>query len=71
MDHGASRVPVSIAYLISVGYIVNAVAAVVRLGEALTAQKLAGLAFIVVGVFLVARSECNSCPLRARRSTRR
>ena len=52
-----SRVPVSVAYpMLSVGYIVNAVAAWLLFGESLTAQKLAGIAFIVVGVFLVARS---------------
>jgi multidrug transporter EmrE-like cation transporter len=39
-----------------VGYIVNAVAAWYLFGESLTAQKLAGIAFIVCGVFLVARS---------------
>ncbi len=52
-----SRVPVSVAYpMLSVGYIVNAVAAWLLFGESLTAQKLVGIAFIVVGVFLVARS---------------
>ena len=54
---GLSRVPVSIAYpMLSVGYIVNAVAAWYLFGESLTAQKLVGIAFIVCGVFLVARS---------------
>jgi multidrug transporter EmrE-like cation transporter len=54
---GLSRVPVSIAYpMLSVGYIVNAVAAWYLFGESLTAQKLAGIAFIVCGVYLVARS---------------
>lgn len=52
-----SRVPVSIAYpMLSVGYIVNALAAWMLFGESLTAQKLAGIGFIVVGVWLVARS---------------
>jgi len=52
-----SRVPVSVAYpMLSVGYIVNAVAAWMLFGESLTAQKLVGIGFIVVGVFLVARS---------------
>ena len=52
-----SRVPVSVAYpMLSVGYIVNAVAAWLLFGESLTAQKLVGIGFIVVGVFLVARS---------------
>ena len=52
-----SRVPVSIAYpMLSVGYIVNAIAAWMLFGESLTAQKLVGIGFIVVGVWLVARS---------------
>ena len=52
-----SRVPVSVAYpLLSIGYIVNAVAAWWLFGESLTAQKLIGIAFIVAGVWLVARS---------------
>jgi multidrug transporter EmrE-like cation transporter len=52
-----SRVPVSIAYpMLSIGYIVNALAAWMLFGESLSAQKLVGIGFIVVGVFLVARS---------------
>ncbi len=52
-----SRVPVSIAYpMLSIGYIVNAVAAWFLFGESLAAQKLVGIGFIVVGVWLVARS---------------
>jgi multidrug transporter EmrE-like cation transporter len=52
-----SRVPVSIAYpMLSVGYVVNAIAAWMLFGESLTAQKLVGIGFIVVGVWLVARS---------------
>ncbi len=52
-----SRVPVSVAYpMLSVGYIVNALAAWWLFGESLTAQKVVGIGFIVVGVFLVARS---------------
>ena len=54
---GLSRVPVSVAYpMLSVGYVVNALAAWMLFGESLTAQKLVGIGFIVVGVFLVARS---------------
>jgi multidrug transporter EmrE-like cation transporter len=54
---GLSRVDVSIAYpMLSVGYVLNAVAAWYLFGESLTAQKLVGIAFIVLGVFLVARS---------------
>lgn len=52
-----SRVPVSIAYpMLSIGYIVNAFAAWALFGESLAAQKLVGIGFIVIGVFLVARS---------------
>jgi multidrug transporter EmrE-like cation transporter len=54
---GLSRVPVSIAYpLLSVGYVVNAVAAHYLLGEAVTASRWLGIGFIVIGVTLVARS---------------
>ena len=54
---GLSRVPVSVAYpMLSVGYIVNAVGAWLLFGESITAQKLVGIGFIVVGVYLVARS---------------
>lgn len=52
-----SRAPVSVAYpMLSVGYIVNAVAAWLLFGESITAQKLVGIGFICVGVFLVAKS---------------
>jgi multidrug transporter EmrE-like cation transporter len=52
-----SRVPVSIAYpMLSIGYIVNAFAAYYLFGESVTVQKLVGIGFIVVGVYLVARS---------------
>lgn len=52
-----SRVPVSVAYpMLSIGYIVNALAAWALFGESLAAQKLVGIGFIVVGVWLVARS---------------
>ena len=54
---GLSRVPVSVAYpMLSIGYVVNAVAAWMLFGESLTVQKLVGIGFIVIGVFLVARS---------------
>jgi multidrug transporter EmrE-like cation transporter len=54
---GLSRVPVSIAYpMLSIGYVVNAAAAWWLFGESITAQKLVGIGFIVVGVYLVARS---------------
>jgi multidrug transporter EmrE-like cation transporter len=52
-----SRVPVSIAYpMLSIGYVVNAIAAWALLGEALTPMRLAGIGVIVLGVFMVARS---------------
>jgi multidrug transporter EmrE-like cation transporter len=52
-----SRVPVSIAYpMLSIGYVINAFIAWQWFGEALATQKLLGIGFIVVGVFLVARS---------------
>ena len=53
---GLSRVPVSIAYpLLSVGYIVNAIAAHYLFGEAVTVTRWLGIGFIVIGVFLVAK----------------
>jgi multidrug transporter EmrE-like cation transporter len=52
-----SRVEVSIAYpMLSIGYVINAVAAWYLFGESLTALRLTGIGFIVMGVFLVARS---------------
>ena len=52
-----SRVPVSVAYpMLSIGYIVNAFAAFYLFNEPLAGQKLLGIGFIVVGVWLVARS---------------
>ncbi|PKO83640.1 MAG: 4-amino-4-deoxy-L-arabinose transferase [Betaproteobacteria bacterium HGW-Betaproteobacteria-11] len=52
-----SRVPVSIAYpMLSIGYVINAFIAWQWFGEALAAQKLLGIGFIVIGVVLVARS---------------
>ena len=54
---GLSRVPVSVAYpMLSLGYVVNAVAAHYLLGEAVTLQRWLGIGFIIVGVYLVARS---------------
>jgi len=52
-----SRVPVSIAYpMLSIGYVVNALAAWTLFGEDVNAQRWIGIGFILVGVFLVARS---------------
>jgi multidrug transporter EmrE-like cation transporter len=51
-----SRVPVSIAYpMLSLGYVVTAVAAWALLGESLSAIRITGIAVIIVGVYLVAR----------------
>ena len=52
-----SRVEVSIAYpLPSVGYVVNAIAAYYLFGEAVTPMRLTGIAVIIAGVWIVARS---------------
>ena len=54
---GLSRVPVSMAYpLLSVGYVINAVAAHYLFGESVSIARWLGIGFIVVGVWLVARS---------------
>ncbi len=52
-----SRVEVSIAYpMLSIGYVVNALAAWYLFGEAVTMQRWLGIGFIVIGVWLLARS---------------
>lgn len=52
-----SRVPVSVAYpMLSIGYLLNAIAAWAWFGEALGPQKLLGIGFIILGVWLIARS---------------
>lgn len=54
---GLSRVPVSVAYpMLSLGYVINAVAAYYLFGEAVSATRWLGIGFIVLGVWLVARS---------------
>ena len=54
---GLSRVPVSVAYpMLSIGYVINALVAWQLFGESLSAQKLVGIGFIVLGVVLVTRS---------------
>jgi len=54
---GLSRVPVSVAYpLLSLGYVVNAIAAHYLFGEAVTVTRWLGIGFIILGVWLVARS---------------
>jgi len=52
-----SRVEVSVAYpMLSLGYVVNAIAAYYLFGEAVSGMRLAGIGVIIVGVLLVARS---------------
>ena len=52
-----SRVEVSLAYpMLSLGYVVNAVAAWWLFGEAVGPLRSAGIGFILLGVLLVARS---------------
>jgi len=54
---GLSRVPVSLAYpMLSLGYIVNAIAAHYLFGESVTLARWLGIGFIIIGVWLVARS---------------
>ena len=52
-----SRVPVSIAYpMLSIGYVVNAGAALFLFSEALTTGKVVGILLIVAGVIVLARA---------------
>jgi multidrug transporter EmrE-like cation transporter len=52
-----SRVDVSIAYpMLSIGYVVNALAAAWLFGEPLGALRVAGIGVIILGVWMVARS---------------
>jgi len=52
-----SRVDVSIAYpMLSIGYVVNAVAAWAWFGEALSLARVGGIGIIILGVFVLARS---------------
>jgi multidrug transporter EmrE-like cation transporter len=52
-----SRAEVSVAYpMLSIGYVVNAIAAWYLFGEVVTPVRLAGIGIIVLGVFIVARS---------------
>jgi len=52
-----SRVEVSIAYpMLSLGYVANALLAMWLFGEAVSLQRWVGIAVILVGVALVARS---------------
>ena len=52
-----SRVPVSIAFpLLSMAYIVTAVAAWYLLGEALSMTKFVGIGVIILGVIIISRA---------------
>ena len=52
-----SRVDVSVAYpMLSIGYVVNALAAWLLFSEQLNAARVAGIGVIILGVWLVARS---------------
>ena len=54
---GFSRVDVSIAYpMLSLGYVVNALAAWWLFGEMIGPLRMAGIVLILAGVFLIARS---------------
>src|SRR5690606_10822799 len=53
-----SRVQVSVAYpMLSIGYIVNAIAAYYLFGEPLTAVRILGIFIIIAGVYLVAQTQ--------------
>ncbi len=52
-----SRVPVSIAFpMLSMAYVVNAVAAYYLLGEPFNATKLIGMGVIILGVIIISRA---------------
>ncbi len=52
-----SRVEVSIAYpMLSLGYVVNALAAWYFFDEMLSPQRLAGIGIILIGVYVLART---------------
>lgn len=52
-----SRVQVSFAYpMLSIGYVVNAIAAFYLFGEPLTSLRLLGIFIIIAGVYLVAQT---------------
>ena len=52
-----TRVQVSVAYpMLSIGYVVNALAAWALFAENLSAQRIAGIGVIIAGCWLVARS---------------
>jgi len=52
-----SRVDVSLAYpMLSLGYVVNALAAWYFFGEIISLQRAAGIGIILLGVYIMARS---------------
>lgn len=52
-----SRLELGIAYpMLSIGYVLNAIFARVLFGEALSPERAIGIAVIVVGVWILARS---------------
>ncbi len=52
-----SRVPVSIAFpMLSMAYVVNAIAAWYLLGEAFNPTKLIGMGVIILGVLIISRA---------------
>lgn len=52
-----SRVDVSIAYpMLSIGYVVNAVAAWSLFGENLNLEKIIGIGIIIIGVIVLSRA---------------
>lgn len=52
-----SRVPVSIAFpMLSMAYVVNALAAYYLLGEPFSTTKLVGMVVIIVGVIIISRA---------------
>ena len=56
-----ARVEVSVAYpMLSIGYVVNALAAWRLFGENLSGVRVAGIGIILLGVWLVARSSAAS-----------
>jgi multidrug transporter EmrE-like cation transporter len=42
--------------MLSIGYVLNAIAAWYLFGESVTPMRLAGIGIIIVGVYIVARS---------------
>src|SRR6266850_2036118 len=52
-----SRVPVSMAYpMLSIGYVVNAIAAYYLFGEAMSVFRITGIFVIIAGVYMVSQA---------------